>query len=67
MSSADGPTRAVFEVRRLYKGADTRQIALIVDRICDPLFNVGQEWLVYASEREGRIKTSVCSRTRLTR
>lgn len=67
LSSADGPMRIVFDVRQLYKGPDAGQIVLIADRICDPPFNVGQEWLVYASEREGRIETSVCSRIRLTR
>jgi hypothetical protein len=63
--SGDGATTANFNVSRVYRGGDAKRIPVTLDRSCDPPFNVGQEWLVYASEREGRIETSVCSRTRL--
>ena len=61
----EGPSRATFDVHRVYRGRDAREVVLTLDRSCDPPFKVGQEWLVYALEREGIVATSVCSRTRL--
>lgn len=60
--------RATFAVTENFRGAESTKIELVLtDSTCNPNFHVGQSWLVYATNREGRPgwTTSDCTRTRL--
>ncbi|HWP42272.1 MAG TPA: hypothetical protein VNO14_03480 [Blastocatellia bacterium] len=60
---------AVFEVERAWKGIEKKTVSVFTSSqssACGYGFKRGESYLVYASEgREGRLITSICSRTRL--
>jgi hypothetical protein len=65
MSSAD-PVKVVFDVSRVWKGAEEGAIALSTAResaSCGYNFVVGEEYLVYANTSETGLTTGLCSRT----
>ncbi len=65
MSSAD-PVKVVFEVSRVWKGAEDGAIALSTARdsaSCGYDFVAGQEYLVYAHSSESGLTTGLCTRT----
>jgi hypothetical protein len=65
MSSAD-PVKVVFDVSRVWKGAEEGAIALSTAResaSCGYNFVVGEEYLVYANNSETGLTTGLCNRT----
>ena len=65
INSAD-PVKVVFEVSRVWKGAEEGAIALSTARdsaSCGYDFIVGEEYLVYANNGESGLTTGLCTRT----
>jgi len=65
-SGGPDPVQATFAVTRVWKGAGQPTVVVVTpasSASCGFAFAQGQEYLVYASEIEGRLQTIVCSRT----
>ena len=65
-----------FQIDRWWKGRETREVVLFTDQTknpdgsqtitdCDFPFEVGKQYLVYAFRDEGKLKTNLCTRTKL--
>lgn len=66
-SSAD-PIEVKFEVAEVWKGQSQTEIIVITERdsaSCGFEFDLDKEYLVYATELEGELRVSLCSRTAL--
>jgi len=66
-SSAD-PIAVRFEVNETWKGQSQTQLLVYTERSsasCGYEFDLNKEYLVYASEVNGELKVSFCSRTKL--
>ena len=66
-SSADS-LAVQIEVKDAWKGIDQKQVVVYTARdsaSCGFEFEVNQEYLIYASESEGKLQTTICSRTTL--
>ena len=66
-SSAD-PMEVVIAVNEIWKGIEESQVAVFTERdsaSCGFEFQVGQEYLVYASKDGDQLRASLCSRTAL--
>jgi hypothetical protein len=63
VSGPDGPY-ATLQVRETLRGVVPGVVTLPVSGECDATFWPGREYLVYASDREGRMVADACSRTR---
>jgi len=64
-SSAD-PVAVQLEVKNAWKGINQKQVVVFTERdsaSCGYEFDSNKEYLVYASEADGVLKTSYCSRT----
>lgn len=64
-SSAD-PIAFLFEVDEAWKGIDQTQVIVYTERdsaSCGYPFTINDEYMVYANEIEGQLKTNICSRT----
>ena len=60
------PNQRDLEVTRAFGGRHDRQVAVTLDGAnCDLPFNVGEVWLVYASEHDGVVRSGKCGRSRL--
>jgi hypothetical protein len=60
------PPLAAFEVAHMFRGRLAQQVVVGGDGTsCDEPFKQGETWLVYARNRDGRITTDKCTRTRL--
>lgn len=60
------PVQVTFAVTKGWKGADQSTIVILTpasSASCGVDFVEDQEYLVYASESEGRLQTNLCSRT----
>jgi hypothetical protein len=65
-SGGSDPVQATFAVTRVWKGADQPTVVVATpasSASCGVAFAQGQEYLVYASDVEGRLQTVACSRT----
>jgi len=66
LEKVDGETsrlRTTIKVERWWKGELSEEIVLVGDgSSCDYYFTLGEKYLVFAYEREGRLKTGSCSR-----
>ena len=65
-SGGPDPVQATFAVTRVWKGAGQPTVVVVTpasSASCGFAFAQGQEYLVYASEVDGRLQTIVCSRT----
>ena len=63
----DRAVRAVFAVSRHFKGADVSEITLLTSTSsasCGYEFAVGESYLIFASDDDGTLRTTPCSRTR---
>jgi len=65
-----------FQVERWWKGANTREVKIVTDRIkssdgsvtitdCDFPFEAGKRYLVFAYRDEDGLKTNICTRTKI--
>ena len=66
-SSID-PIGIVFEVNEAWKGIDETQVIVFTERdsaSCGFEFLLNEEYLVYANENGGELRTTICSRTAL--
>lgn len=66
-SSAD-PMEVVIAVDEIWKGIEESQVVVFTERdsaSCGFEFQVGEEYLVYASKDGDKLKASLCSRTAL--
>lgn len=64
-SSAD-PIAVLFEVKETWKGLDQTQVIIYTERdsaSCGYEFTLDQQYLVYANETDGELRTGLCSRT----
>lgn len=64
-SSAD-PLKVVFDVKKTWKGTDQTQVIVYTasnSASCGFHFELNQEYLVYAFARDGKLQTTLCSRT----
>lgn len=64
-SSAD-PIAVLFEVEETWKGLDQTQVIIYTERdsaSCGYEFTLNQQYLVYANETDGELRTGLCSRT----
>ncbi len=67
-SGGPDPVQATFAVTRVWKGTDQPTVVVVTpasSASCGFAFVQGQEYLVYASEIEGRLQTILCNRTAL--
>jgi hypothetical protein len=65
-SGGPDPVQATFAVTGVWKGADQPTLVVVTpasSASCGFAFAQGQEYLVYASEVDGRLQTIACSRT----
>jgi len=66
----DGQVEVVFAVDASWKGAERRVMSVFTasnSAACGYGFRRGRTYLVYAAESEGRLATTICSRTKLLR
>lgn len=64
----DHQVRATFEVSRVWKKQAGKTIVVITNEngaSCGYTFHEGETYLVYAYEREGKLYTSICARTKV--
>ena len=62
------PVQVTFAISKVWKGTDQPTIEVLTSASsasCGFEFVQGEEYLVYASESEGRLQTNLCSRTAL--
>jgi hypothetical protein len=62
------PVQVTFAISKVWKGTDQPTIEVLTpasSASCGFEFVRGEEYLVYASESEGRLQTNLCSRTAL--
>src|SRR4051794_7047671 len=62
------PVQVTFAIGKVWKGTDQPTIDVLTpasSASCGFEFVQGEEYLVYASESEGRLQTNLCSRTAL--
>ena len=60
------PPLAAFGVGHMFRGRPAQQVVVVGDGTsCDEPFKQRETWLVYARNRDGRITTNKCTRTRL--
>ncbi len=67
-SGGPDPVQATFAVTRVWKGVDQPTAVVVTpasSASCGFAFEQGQEYLVYASDVDGRLQTIACSRTAL--
>jgi hypothetical protein len=61
-----GPEVVTFVVTRAFRGVSETRIRLKrISGSCDIAFRLEETWLIYASEEQGDLTASPCSRTRL--
>lgn len=59
---------ATFEVSRVWKGDFGRAVTVITadnSGMCGVTFRKGDSYLVYATERDGKLHTNICTRPRV--
>ena len=69
-TSAEGRLAVTFEVARVWKGDLGKRFVLASVSphvgMCEIDFAVGDEWIIYASGKDGALRTSLCSRSHRT-
>ncbi|MGV3465034.1 MAG: hypothetical protein ACO1OT_07060 [Heyndrickxia sp.] len=64
--SSDDPVQVTFSVQKVWKGIDTRKIIIqtaLSEASCGYSFHNNQEYIVYATKRNGKLQVQLCSRT----
>lgn len=62
----NGLKQARFKVAESWKGVETEEVIVLVNaRLAEsPRYRVGESYLVFAVERDGKLFTGACSRTK---
>ncbi|MEZ0315008.1 MAG: hypothetical protein ACAI38_24825 [Myxococcota bacterium] len=69
-TSPEGRLAVTFEVARVWKGDITKK--LVVSSIsphvgmCEIDFAVGEEWVIYGTDKDGKLHTGLCTRSHRT-
>lgn len=66
VKTVDGVSEARFRVEQIWKGVETEEIAVLEnsDFAESPHYQKGESYLVFASMRDGKLFTGMCSRTK---
>ena len=57
--------QARFRIERSWKGVEADEVLVITDGSAEsPHYRVGEKYLVFAGNREGKLFTGICSRTK---
>jgi len=64
--SSDDPVQVTFSVQKVWKGIETKEIIIqteLSEASCGYSFHNNQEYIVYATKRDGKLHVQLCSRT----